>query len=58
MATIKIKQIRSRIHAPRTQKATLDTLGLKKLNLVGAVEDNATNRGLVQTVHHLVQVID
>lgn len=58
MATIKIKQIRSRIHAPRTQKATLDTLGLKKLNQVVEVEDNATNRGLVQTVHHLVQVID
>ena len=58
MATIKIKQIRSRIPAPRTQKATLDTLGLKKLNQVVEVEDNATNRGLVQTVHHLVQVID
>ena len=58
MATIKIKQIRSRIHAPRTQKATLDTLGLKKLNQVVEAEDNATNRGLVQTVHHLVQVID
>lgn len=58
MATIKIKQIRSRIHAPRTQKATLDTLGLKKLNQVVEVEDNTTNRGLVQTVHHLVQVID
>ena len=58
MATIKIKQIRSRIHAPRTQKATLDTLGLKKLNQVVEVEDNATNRGLVQTVHHLVQGID
>lgn len=58
MATIKIKQIRSRIHAPRTQKATLDTLGLKKMNQVVEVEDNATNRGLVQTVHHLVQVID
>lgn len=34
MATIKVKQVRSRIHAPRTQKATLDTLGLRKLNQV------------------------
>lgn len=58
MATIKVKQIKSRIHAPRTQKATLDTLGLRKLNQVVEVEDSATNRGLVQTVHHLVQVID
>ncbi len=58
MATIKVKQTRSRIHAPRNQKATLDTLGLKKLNQVVEIEDNASNRGLIQTVHHLVQVID
>ncbi len=58
MATIKVKQIRSRIHAPRTQKATLDTLGLRKMNQVVEVEDTATNRGLIQAVHHLVQVID
>lgn len=57
MATIKVKQVRSRIHAPKTQKATLDTLGLKKLNQVVEVEDNASTRGLIQTVHHLVQVV-
>ncbi|MCF0197731.1 MAG: 50S ribosomal protein L30 [Bacteroidaceae bacterium] len=58
MATIKVKQVRSRIHAPRTQKATLDTLGLRKMNQVVEIEDNPSNRGLVQKVHHLVQVID
>lgn len=58
MATIKVKHTRSRIHSPRTQKATLDTLGLKKLNQVVEIEDNASNRGLINTVHHLVQVID
>ncbi len=58
MATIKVQQVRSRIHAPRTQKATLDTLGLKKINQVVEIEDNAVNRGLVNTVHHLVKVID
>ena len=58
MATIKVQQIRSRIHAPRTQKATLDTLGLRKLNQVVEIEDNASNRGLIKTVHHLVKVID
>ncbi len=58
MATIKVKQVRSRIHAPRNQKATLDTLGLRKLNHVVEIEDNASNRGLIQTVHHLVKVID
>ena len=38
MATIKVQQVRSRIHAPRTQKATLDTLGLRKMNQIVEVE--------------------
>lgn len=58
MATIKVKQVRSRIHAPRTQKATLDTLGLKKLNQVVEVEDTPSTRGLIKAVHHLIMVID
>ena len=58
MATIKVKQVRSRIHAPRTQKATLDTLGLKKLNQVVEVEDTPSTRGLIKAVHLLVMVID
>lgn len=58
MATIKVKQVRSRIHAPRTQKATLDTLGFKKLNQVVEVEDTPSTRGLIKAVHHLVMVID
>ena len=58
MATIKVKQVRSRTHAPRTQKATLDTLGLKKLNQVVEVEDTPSTRGLIKAVHHLVMVID
>ena len=58
MATMKVKQVRSRIHAPRTQKATLDTLGLKKLNQVVEVEDTPSTRGLIKAVHHLVMVID
>ena len=58
MATIKVQQVRSRIHAPRTQKATLDTLGLKKMNQVVEIEDTPSNRGLIKAVFHLVKVID
>ena len=58
MATIKVQQVRSRIHAPRTQKATLDTLGLRKLKQIVEIEDNASNRGLIKAVHHLVKVVD
>ncbi len=58
MATIKVKQVRSRIHCPKYQKATLDTLGLHKMNHVVEIEDNASNRGLIKTVLHLVKVVD
>ena len=58
MATIKVQQVKSRIHAPKRQKATLDTLGLKKMNKIVELEDNACPRGLIQTVHHLVKVIE
>ena len=39
MATIKVKQIKSRIGAPKNQKRTLDAMGLKKLNHVVELED-------------------
>lgn len=58
MATIKIKQIKSRIGAPKNQKRTLDTLGLKKMNHIVELEDNLTVRGMIQTVHHLVTIVD
>ncbi len=58
MATIKVMQVRSRIHAPRVQKSALDTLGLRRMNRVVEIEDNPSNRGLIRVVHHLVKVID
>lgn len=58
MATIKVKQIKSRIGAPKDQKRTLDTLGLRKINQVVEVEDTPSTRGMVQKLHHLVIVID
>jgi large subunit ribosomal protein L30 len=58
MATIKVQQVKSRIHAPKRQKATLDTMGLKKLNQIVELEDNTSTRGLIQAVHHLVKVLD
>ena len=58
MATIKIKQTKSRIGAPKDQKRTLDSLGLTKMNRVVEHEDNAVTRGLINKVHHLVTVIE
>lgn len=58
MATIKVKQIKSRIGAPKDQKRTLDALGLRKINQVVEVEDTPSTRGMVQKLHHLVIVVD
>ncbi|MBR0201066.1 MAG: 50S ribosomal protein L30 [Bacteroidaceae bacterium] len=58
MATIKIKQIKSRIGAPKNQKRTLDTMGLRKMNHTVELEDTPVVRGMIQTVHHLVKVVD
>lgn len=58
MATIKVKQIKSRIGAPKDQKRTLDNLGLRKINQVVEVEDTPSTRGMVQKLHHLVIVVD
>ena len=58
MATIKIKQIQSRIGAPIDQKRTLLALGLRKISQVVEVEDSPSIRGMVRKVHHLVNVIE
>ena len=58
MAKIKIKQVKSRIGAPKTQCLTLDALGLKKLNRVVEHEDTPSIRGMVQKVHHLVTIVE
>jgi len=56
MATIKIKQVRSRIRCPKDQKRTLDALGLRKLGRVVEHEDNPAIRGMIEKVKHLVSV--
>jgi large subunit ribosomal protein L30 len=58
MATIKIKQIKSKIGYPVDQKATLKALGLHKISQVVEKEDTPVIRGMIRKVHHLVEVID
>jgi len=58
MATIKIKQVRSRIKSPIDQKRTLDALGLRKLNRVVEHNDNPAIRGMINKVKHLVVIVD
>ena len=57
MATIKVKQIKSRIGAPVDQKRTLLALGLRKISQVVEIEDTPSNLGKVRKVHHLVEIV-
>ena len=57
MATIKVKQIKSRIGALVDQKRTLQALGLRKISQVVEIEDTPSNLGRVRKVHHLVEVV-
>jgi large subunit ribosomal protein L30 len=56
MATIKIKQVRSRIGWPKDQKRTLDALGLRKIGRVVEHEENPAILGMIEKVKHLVSV--
>ena len=58
MAKVKITQVKSGIGSTKSQKATLESLGLKKLHQ--PVEHEATPQimGMVNKVKHLVVVDD
>jgi large subunit ribosomal protein L30 len=56
MAKIKITQSRSRIGSTKRQKATLDALGLTKINLAVVHDDTPQILGMINKVSHLVKV--
>lgn len=56
MAQLEIKQVKSRIGQCKRQKATLDALGLRKMNAVVVHDSNLTIKGMVEKVKHLVEV--
>ncbi|EFA97274.1 50S ribosomal protein L30 [Hoylesella timonensis] len=58
MATIKVKQIKSKIGAPIDQKRTLSCLGLRKISQIVEVDDTPSIRGMIRKVHHLVTVVE
>ena len=58
MATIKIKQIKSKIGAPVDQKRTLQALGLRRISQVVEKEDSPVLRGMIRKVNHLVTVVE
>jgi large subunit ribosomal protein L30 len=55
---ISIKQIGSPIRRDPRQQLYLKSLGLGKLNRVRQVVDNASTRGLLDKLRHMVVVVD
>ena len=55
---IKIQYYRSFIAAPKTHKQMVRSLGLTKLNQIVERPDNASTRGAVAKVPHLLRIVE
>jgi large subunit ribosomal protein L30 len=53
---LRVKQIRSGSGHPETLRRTLKALGLKRYQAVSTVPNNASVRGMLFKVRHLVEV--
>ena len=56
MAELKVTLVKSTIGAVPKHKKTVEALGLKKLNKTVEMPDNASVRGMLFHVKHLVKV--
>ncbi|WP_072392894.1 50S ribosomal protein L30 [Hyphomicrobium sp. CS1GBMeth3] len=56
--TITVEQYRSAIRRPEIQTKTLIGLGLNKLHRRRVVEDTPAVRGMINSIPHLVRVVD
>ncbi len=54
MATLRIKQVKSGVGYRSSHRATLQTLGLRRIGQVVERADSLSVRGLIRTVRHLV----
>lgn len=56
MAKLKLTLVRSVIGRPKKQKATIEALGLRKMNQTVEKDASPQVRGMVQKVQHLLSV--
>ena len=56
MAKIRVKKVKSAINRTKTQKRTLESLGLYKMNQVVEHDDTPSILGMINKVQHLVSV--
>jgi len=53
---LKITQVKSRIGYKKKAKATLDAMGLKKMNQSVELPDNPAIRGMIKNIKYLIKV--
>ncbi|AIQ26234.1 MULTISPECIES: 50S ribosomal protein L30 [Paenibacillus] len=58
MAKLQITLVRSVIGRPETQRVTVKTLGLRKLNTTVVHNDSPAIRGMINKVSHLLSVTE
>ena len=58
MAKIIVKQIKSTIGRPETQRKIVAALGRGRIGKTKELEDSAVVRGMVAKVSHLVQIVE
>ncbi|MXZ19026.1 MAG: 50S ribosomal protein L30 [Caldilineaceae bacterium SB0665_bin_25] len=56
--TITVKLVKSPIGYNRRQRATVQALGLRKMNQTVEKADSPTVRGMIDKVSHLVEVVE
>ncbi|MEE8369054.1 MAG: 50S ribosomal protein L30 [Thermoanaerobaculia bacterium] len=55
---LKIRQTRSYIGRPRSQRLVLQSLGLRRIRQTVEREDTAAVRGMVAKIPHLVEIVE
>lgn len=56
MSEVKVTQTKSAIGGTASQRATLKSLGLKRIGASSTREDTPETRGMIRAVSHLIRV--
>ena len=54
--TLRVTLVRSPIGYPKTQKATVKALGLRRMHQTVEQKDNPAVRGMIEKISHLLKV--
>ncbi|MCQ2599285.1 MAG: 50S ribosomal protein L30 [Alphaproteobacteria bacterium] len=58
MAKIIVKQVKSIIGCPESQRKIVASLGLGRIGKTKELNDNAAVRGMVAKISHLVEIVE